>query len=277
MANIGDVISEEDKAGGPAKAGSGGSGGPGGSNGTGAQSAVWETVRTIVYALLIALVVRTFAFEPFSIPSGSMKPTLLVGDYLFVSKYTYGYSRYSFPLGLPPFSGRIFMSMPERGDVVVFKLPTNPKVDYIKRVIGLPGETLQVKDGRLYIDGKRLGRERIDDWVVKERSGSVSRTPRFIETLPGGKRHVILESMGDKGPADNTPVYKVPEGHVFMMGDNRDNSTDSRFQHAVGFVPLENLVGKARRIFFSIDSDSAWKLWQWPGRVRAERLFTPID
>ena len=263
MADIGDIIPEE-------KGGQGGKGSPE------EPSAFWETVRTVIYALAIAIVVRTFAFEPFSIPSGSMKPTLLVSDYLFVSKYSYGYSRYSLPMGLPLISGRVLYSAPERGDVAVFKLPVDPKIDYIKRVVGLPGETVQVKGGRLYIDGKQVPRERIDDWVVKDRAGNVTRTPRFIETLPGGKQHVILESFGDSGPADNTREFKVPDGHLFMMGDNRDNSTDSRFQREVGFVPVENLVGRAERIFFSIDG-SAWKIWEWPVYARTERLFSSID
>lgn len=235
-----------------------------------------ETVKTVVYALVIALIVRSFAFEPFSIPSGSMKPILLVGDYLFVSKYTYGYSRYSLPLGLPLISGRVMFTPPERGDVVVFKLPSNPSVDYIKRVIGLPGDTIQVLGGVLHINGQAVKRERIDDFIEQDFSGNVSRTPSYLETLPNGVTHRILESSGDNGPADNTPPYLVPDGHVFMMGDNRDNSTDSRFLNAVGFVPMENLVGKARRIFFSIDG-TAWKIWQWPDRVRSDRLLGVIE
>lgn len=235
-----------------------------------------ETVRTVVYALAIALVVRTFAFEPFSIPSGSMRPTLLEGDYLFVSKSTYGYSRYSLPLGLPLIPGRLLFTPPERGDVVVFKLPTEPTIDYIKRVIGLPGDTVQVKKGILHLNGKVVERERVDDFVVRDRSGNVSRTTHYIETLPNGVQHSILEAKGDTGWADNTPLYTVPEGHVFMMGDNRDNSTDSRFQRDVGFVPYQNLVGKAQRIFFSIDGD-AWRVWDWPDWARSERVFSEIN
>lgn len=241
-----------------------------------ASDGIGETVRTVLYALAIALLVRTFAFEPFSIPSGSMKSTLLVGDYLFVSKYSYGYSRYSFPMSLAPFSGRIFLDVPERGDVLVFRLPTDPSIDYIKRVVGLPGDTIQVIRGVLHINGKAVERERIDDFVERGRSGNVSRTPRYVETLPNGVRHVILESKGDNGWADDTPVFTVPEDHLFMMGDNRDNSNDSRVMSEVGYVPFENIVGKARWIWFSIDGDM-WKVWEWPAHARPDRIGNVIE
>jgi signal peptidase I len=233
-----------------------------------------ETIRTMVYALLIALAVRTLLFEPFNIPSGSMKPTLLVGDYLFVSKYTYGYSRYSLPLGLPLFSGRIFERVPERGDVVVFKLPSDNKTDYIKRVIGLPGDRVQVIGGRLHLNGEPVKVEPIGAFVEPD-DGPASGIPMFMETLPNGLQHRILE-MTDHGMLDDTGVYEVPAGHVFAMGDNRDNSLDSRVRD-VGYVPIENLIGRAEILFFSVSGDTRiWEFWKWPFAIRYERLLRPI-
>lgn len=211
------------------------------------QEAV-ELVKTVVYALLIAVTVRTFAYEPFNIPSGSMVPTLLVGDYLFVSKLSYGYSRYSFPFGMIPFDGRVLEDRPERGDVAVFRQPTNPDVDYIKRIIGLPGDRIQVKSGILHINDQPVRRRRVEDYVTK--SGAVVR--QYLEMLPNGREHRIIEAFGDTGPADNTQEYVVPAGHYFAMGDNRDRSQDSRFLSEVGYVPSENLVGRAEFLFFSI-------------------------
>jgi len=234
-----------------------------------------ETAKTVFYAVLIALVIRTVAYEPFSIPSSSMVPTLLVGDYLFVSKFSYGYSRHSLPFSLPLIPGRILFSSPERGDVAVFKLPTDNRTDYIKRIIGLPGDRIQVVDGILHINGEPVKRERAGDYVQYLSSGNIVRIPRYTETLPNGKRHYIIEDFGDRGPADNTPVYTVPEGHFFAMGDNRDNSQDSRFPQ-VGFVPKENLVGRAEFLFFSIEGN-VWQVWTWPWTVRFDRLFTRID
>jgi signal peptidase I len=233
-----------------------------------------ETLRTLVYALAIALVVRTFAFEPFNIPSGSMKPTLLVGDYLFVSKFAYGYSRYSLPLSLPLFSGRILEQLPERGDVVVFKLPADNKTDYIKRVIGLPGDRVQVREGLLYINGVAAQIEPIGRFM-EEIGGSQVDAPLLRETLPDGPSHEIID-LTPNGAHDNTRVYEVPPGHVFVMGDNRDNSLDSRVDH-VGYIPLENLIGRAELLFFSVDgSASFWQPWTWPWGIRYERLFNLI-
>ena len=242
-----------------------------------------ENIKTIVYAGLIAIGIRTVAFEPFNIPSSSMVPTLLVGDYLFVSKYSYGYSVHSLPLSPPLFHGRIFGRLPDRGDVAVFKLPKDNSTDYIKRIIGLPGDHIQVKSGQLYINGTLVPRTAIGNYTAEE---GVARTvaKRFEETLPNGKKHDILK-MSD-GPLmaapdvdmNNTIEYVVPQGFVFAMGDNRDNSLDSRVQSEVGFVPLENLVGRAEFIWFSIDAtEPAYAFWAWPMEIRWSRLFMGIN
>ncbi|HTQ14693.1 MAG TPA: signal peptidase I [Rhizomicrobium sp.] len=237
-----------------------------------------ETVKTVVYALLIALVIRTFLFQPFNIPSGSMEGTLLIGDYLFVEKYAYGYSRHSFPFSFMPFSGRIFGSAPNRGDVVVFKMPNQNSPDYmkdyIKRVIGLPGDRIQVLDGRVYINGKIVPRVQVQDYIETV-DGITQHVKQYRETLPNGKSYLTLDRT-PTGMLDNTGIYVVPAGHYFMMGDNRDNSDDSR--QDVGYVPAEDLVGKAELIFFSIDvDDNWWQFWRWPFEIRYGRMFTVID
>src|SRR5437660_11062694 len=238
---------------------------------------VVDTIKTVVYAVLIALVVRTVAYEPFNIPSGSMVPTLLVGDYLFVSKFSYGYSRYSLPFGLPLLSGRIFFHSPERGDVVVFKLPTDNSTDYIKRVIGLPGDRIQMKNGVLFINGQSVPRRRIEEYLYQEGTGGVIPIAQYIETLPNGVQHRIIE-MSDNGPLDNTQEYVVPPGDYFMMGDNRDNSQDSRVLSAVGYVPAQNLIGKAQFMFFSTDGSARlWEIWKWPFAIRYSRLFHGVQ
>jgi signal peptidase I len=240
------------------------------------EGGIAETVRVIVHALIIALVIRTFLFQPFNIPSGSMEETLLVGDYLFVSKFSYGFSHYSLPLSLPLFSGRIWSAPPQRGDVVVFRLPKDDSIDYIKRVIGLPGDRIQMINGLLHINGEPVKRERIDDLVNTDEYGRTSRLVRYRETLPNGVTFTTHYSEG-LGLADNTEVYEVPAGHYFMMGDNRDNSQDSRFLDAVGYVPFENLIGRAQVIFFSIDGQThPWEVWTWPWTVRWGRLFTIV-
>jgi len=235
-----------------------------------------ETARTVIYAVLIAVAIRTFAFEPFKIPSESMLATLKIGDYLFVSKYSYGYSKYSFPFNAGPFTGRIFGSLPERGDVAVFKKPIGEPVDYIKRIVGLPGDKLQMKNGVLFINGQEVKKERIEDYVDKDRYGRVRRIAQYRETFPNGKSYITLDMVAN-GSADNTDVYTVPAGNVFAMGDNRDNSTDSRFLSHVGYIPVENLVGRAEIIFFSIEGGvSVWEVWKLPFAIRWERLLSSL-
>src|SRR6185295_681138 len=232
-------------------------------SGTKSESGLGETVRVVIHALLIALVIRTFLFQPFNIPSGSMKATLLVGDYLFVSKYSYGYSHYSIPLSPPLFSGRIFGSEPNRGDIVVFRLP---------------GDRIQMREGLLHINDKPVKRERLSDYIGEDPCGSdaTARVKRWKETLPNGVSYESLDCV-DNGFYDNTNVYTVPAGHFFMMGDNRDNSTDSRVLSAVGYVPFENIVGRAQMIFFSIaEGEHAWMFWRWPTAVRWNRLFSIV-
>jgi signal peptidase I len=256
-------------------------------------SQIAETVRTIFWAAVIAVVVRTFAFEPFSIPSGSMIPTLLIGDYLFVSKTAYGYSRYSFPWGMMPFSGRIWSDDPARGDVIVFRPPGEPQSDFIKRLIGLPGDRIQVLGGLLHINGVPVQRQRIEDFINLDNGIS---SPQYLETLPGGVSHLIIEQDGDDGIYDNTPVYVVPAGHYFMMGDNRDSSSDSRVPGAgapfgldaeisdpaqlgnVGFVPAANLIGPAKTLFWSYDR--SFKLTNpvsWVSALRWRRLADVVE
>lgn len=240
------------------------------------QGGLYETVKVVVQALLIALVIRTFLFQPFNIPSGSMMDTLLIGDYLFVNKFSYGYSRYSFPFGAAPFSGRVLASRPERGDVAVFKLPADNSTDFIKRVIGLPGDKIQMIDGVLHINGEAIPKRRIDDFVDTDRAGKEIRIPRFVETLPNGVSYEVLDADPD-GFWDNTRVYEVPAGHYFMMGDNRDNSSDSRVLSYVGYVPYENFVGRASIIFFSIREEApVWQIWRWPWDVRWNRIFDTL-
>ncbi|MEM6663475.1 MAG: signal peptidase I [Pseudomonadota bacterium] len=274
----------------------------------------WEIVKTVFWALVIAMAFRSILYQPFSIPSGSMKPTLLVGDYLFVSKFSYGYSRYSLPFSPDLFDGRVWGSLPERGDVVVFKHPKKDTcsegplemiartgkwflgqrtrapddcVDYIKRVIGLPGDTVQMKDGILHINGQRVGLERVENFsepkgTQGERQrlstcanapvpqGGVCEIAHYVEELPGGKRHSILD-LG-RSSVDNTPEFTVKVDHVLFMGDNRDNSVDSRFVNQVGQVPLENLIGRADVIAIS-SAGAFWEVWKW----RLDRLFKSIE
>ncbi len=235
-------------------------------------------LKTLLAALFCAVLIRSFFFEPFFIPSGSMKPNLLIGDYVIVSKYNYGYSRYSFPLGFNLFSGRVFSDngnkMPQRGDVVVFRFPPDPSINYIKRVIGLPGDVVQMRDGVLYINNQKI--EKISDgqFVDGDQNSPSLNINKFGEIMPDGKKIITLDAAIT--PQDNTGIYQVPEGHYFMMGDNRDNSQDSRFLNQVGFVPEENLVGKARFIFFSCEKP-IWQFWHWHHSIRWQRIFQKIS
>jgi signal peptidase I len=227
-----------------------------------------ELVKTIVYALLIALVLRVALFQPFTIPSASMEPTLMIGDYIIVSKYAYGWSKHSFPVMLtPPTSGRLLEKVPARGDIIVFKTPRDNKTDFIKRIIGLPGDTIQVTRGVVSINGAPVQREQMSPIQEESAFGVPHQVDRYRETLPGSGKTFVTYSFGADGEADNTVAYKVPPGHYFMMGDNRDNSLDSRFttdQGGVGFVPAENLVGRAEIILFSWrEGASLLKPWTW--------------
>jgi signal peptidase I len=240
-------------------------------------------LRALVPALIIALVIRTMLFQAVSIPSGSMQRTLLIGDYLVVSKFTYGYSRYSLPFGPPLFSGRAFPSLPNRGDIIVFRSPIEENADLIKRTIGLPGDRIQVKGGILHINGTQVPRERSADFVGEDPcspapgSGVIARVPRWRETLPNGISYDTLDcpvTTSDPDP-DNTPVYQVPAEHFFMIGDNRHRSLDSRFLHDVGYVPFENLIGRAQMVFLSVEEgENPWHVWRWPWSIRWTRLGT---
>lgn len=235
-----------------------------------------ELIRSFIYAIAIALVFRSVAFEPFHIPSESMLSTLYKGDYIFVSKYSYGYSRFSFPLSLPLFEGRIMADMPQRGDVVVFRKPTRTSIDFIKRVIGLPGDTIQMKHDRLYINGELVEQTRRGEVSLPMENGGEQLIAKYEETLPGGRTHIVLDETTN-GAMDDTAIYIVPDGHYFMMGDNRDNSQDSRYLKEVGFVPFENIIGRAEIILLSFDTNqSFWKFWDWPANFREGRWFKRI-
>jgi signal peptidase I len=242
---------------------------------SGAAAEFVEIVKTVVYALLIALFLRVLLFQPFTIPSASMEPTLLEGDYIIVSKYSYGYSRHSIPFSPPLFSGRIMDRAPQRGDIVVFKLPRDGHTDYIKRLIGLPGDRIQIKAGALFINGVAVPRQPLGPIRIETSYGYDQEVLRFKETFTNGRSFTTYD-FGPGGDEDDTGVYVVPEGQYFFMGDNRDNSLDSRWPEAVGvgFVPAENLVGKAQIILLSWDKDvSVFKPWTWVLDARPSRFF----
>ena len=241
--------------------------------GTVKKSSWWDDWgKTILYAVLIALAIRATLFQPFNIPSSSMKPTLLIGDYLFVAKYSYGYSKHSLPFSPPIFSGRIFGSAPDRGDVVVFKTPKDNRTDYIKRVIGLPGDTVQMINGALYLNGQKVPRVQIEDFPLSDGRGGTQLVKRYRETLPNGVSYETLD-LRSNGNVDDTRLFTVPEGHYFMMGDNRDNSQDSRAYGGLGMVPAENLVGKAMfRWLATKDGAPFFAVWAW----RFDRMFESV-
>ena len=238
------------------------------------KSSFVNNLKALFWALLIAGIIRTFAIEPFKIPSGSMKPNLLVGDFLFVSKWNYGYSKYSFPFGLAPFSGKIFEKNPERGDIIVFKLPGQENINYVKRLLGLPGETIKVIDGEVFIKkNNSLNFEKLnqisDDFFFDDQYQEEIK--QLIED-----NYKIL-NITDNGPLDYTPEYKIPQNKYFFLGDNRDNSSDSRVMSGVGFVPKENMIGKVWFIWLSIDTQfSITKFWTLPLHIRYERLFKSV-
>ena len=238
------------------------------------KSSLVNNLKALFWALLIAGVIRTFAIEPFKIPSGSMKPNLLVGDFLFVSKWNYGYSRYSFPFGLAPFSGKIFEKNPERGDIIVFKLPGQENINYVKRLLGLPGETIKVMDGDVFI--------KKNDSANFEKLNQVSDDLFFDDQYQEEIKQLTEDNykilnITDNGPLDYTPEYEIPENKYFFMGDNRDNSSDSRVMSGVGFVPKENMIGKVWFIWLSIDTQfSLTKFWTLPLHIRYERLFKSV-
>lgn len=241
------------------------------------SEAVVETAKTIGIVLGVVAFVQTILFQPFRIPSSSMEGTLEVGDYLFVTKFSYGYSVYSIPLIAPAQAseGRFMEGEAQRGDVVVFRLPSDPSQDYIKRVIGLPGDRIQMIGGVLHINGEPVKLKRLEDRVDILEDGTEVQVERYLETLPNGVEHVVL-NREDESRLDNTIEFTVPAGHYFMMGDNRDNSNDSRGD--VGFVPAANLVGQAQIIFFSHDGTAAlWEFWRWPFAIRYGRLLNVID
>ena len=236
-----------------------------------------EFFKTIFYAVFIAIIFRSLLFEPYNIPSGSMLPNLLIGDYLFVSKFSYGYSRYSFPFGIVPLpESRVFSAKPKRGDVAVFKLPSNTSINYIKRVIGLPGDSIQMKKGKLFINQNSITQQEDGSYKHIYKRRFVQNFDKYKELLENGKLYSVL-NINDFQALDNTQEFIVPKNKYFVMGDNRDNSLDSR-ANGGWFVPLENFVGKGNFIFFSISGDIRfWEFWRWPLNIRYSRIFTKIN
>ena len=236
-----------------------------------------ENVKTIFYALLIALLIRSIIIQPFYIPSSSMEPNLLVGDRLFVTKYSYGYSKHSFPFSPPIIKGRIFSKEPSRGDVIVFKTPSDNRTDYIKRLIGLPGDTIQFIDGDLFINNNQVLKSRISTGDIIFCGNKIIPVNTFEEKLPNSIIHISVYSS--EYTFQNTDKFTVPDKHYFFLGDNRDCSKDSRFLSSVGYVHEDNLVGKARFIFFSSDyrKGSIFKIWKWSETIRLNRFFKKIN
>ncbi|MDC3206782.1 signal peptidase I [Pelagibacteraceae bacterium] len=239
------------------------------------KNGFFGNLKSVLIAIFIALLIRSFIFEPFNIPSGSMKPNLLVGDFIFVSKYSYGFSKHSLPFSLPLIPGKIFPNSPERGDVVVFKTPENNRTDYIKRVIGLPGDKIEIKNGIIFINGSEVLRKKLNDFIDTDNNTSNKRVRMYNEYF--FNKEINILDITDNGIADNTQLFNVPENHFFVMGDNRDNSQDSRFISTVGFIPYENLVGKAKFIFFSLENARFLQIWKWPNSIRYERIFQKIQ
>ena len=235
---------------------------------------LFSNAKSILIAVFFALIIRSFIAEPFNIPSGSMKPTLLVGDFIFVSKWSYGYSRHSMPFSIPLIPKKIFSKMPKRGDIVVFKTPQDNRTDYIKRVIGLPGDKIKIINGQININNNLIFRKKEEDFIDVTKNGNTKKIRKYKEYLFNNEFEVL--DIMDNGMVDNTPAFSVPEGHFFVMGDNRDNSQDSRFISVVGYIPMENLVGKAQFIFFSLENSRFFEVWKWPKSIRTNRLFKLI-
>ena len=233
----------------------------------------FSNLKSIGIAVFIALLIRSFIAEPFNIPSGSMKPNLLVGDFIFVSKWSYGYSRHSLPFSIPIIPNKIFPKMPKRGDVVVFKTPQDNRTDYIKRVIGLPGDKVKIINGQIFLNNKLVVRKKMKDFIDRDKYAQTKRARKYKEYLDN-LTFDVLDIM-DNGIVDNTELFVVPEDYFFVMGDNRDNSQDSRFK-TVGFIPVNNLVGKARFIFFSLENSRFLEIWKWPNAIRGSRIFSAI-
>ena len=239
------------------------------------KNSLISNLKSISLAVLIALIIRSFFAEPFNIPSGSMKPNLLVGDFIFVSKWSYGFSKHSLPFSIPLIPKKIFSKLPERGDIVVFKTPEDNRTDYIKRVIGLPGDRIQIIDGKIIINDNLILRKRLNDFIDTDKNSSIKRIRKYKEYF-FDKEIEVLDIM-DQSIVDNTNIYNVPGGHFFVMGDNRDNSQDSRFTNIVGYIPIENLIGKAQFVFFSLENSRFLELWKWPKAIRTKRLFMQIQ
>lgn len=240
------------------------------------KNKIVDNIKTVFYALIIALIIRSVLFQPFYIPSSSMEPNLLIGDRLFVSKYSYGYSRHSLPFSPKIYNKRILGKTPKRGDVIVFKTPADNRTDYIKRLIGLPGDTIQIVDKDLYLNDIKIKREKIENLININCGNEILDAVFYKETLPNGKDYIAV--YRNRGTMINSDKFIVPDNHYFFMGDNRDCSKDSRFLSSVGYVSFNNLVGKARVIFFSNDKKkgSFFKFWRWKQSIRIKRFFKKI-
>ena len=238
------------------------------------KNSFYNNFKSIIFAIFIALLIRSFIAAPFNIPSGSMKPNLLVGDFIFVSKWSYGFSKHSLPFSIPIIPNKIFSKEPMRGDVVVFKTPQDNRTDYIKRVIGLPGDKIKIVNGEIYINENIINRKKIEDFIDNDTGALNPRVRRYKEYFFDKEIEVL--DIYDDGIADNTQTFEVPDNHFFVMGDNRDNSQDSRFLNVVGFIPYENLIGKAQFIFFSLENSRFLQIWKWPNSIRTNRIFKKI-